>query len=312
MFGAFAILAVASHAGPSLPPLPQAVSSLGAAVAGNYLYVYGGHAGRTHNYSTETTSAKFRRLNLAEPGKGWEDLAGGPSCQGLALVAHKGVIYRVGGMRPRNAPGENADNHSLTSFAKYDPAAGSWEQLADLPAGRSSHDAAVVGDTLYVFGGWKMSGSAKPEWHDAGAMIDLAKPKADWVPVPQPFQRRALTMAAYGGKIYVVAGLTADGNTSLAANIFDPATKEWTAGPPLPGDRMNGFTPAACAAGGSLYVSPADGVIYRLNGPKWEAAGKLGHPRFVHRLVAADVGLIAVGGASKGGTVAALDVVGKN
>ena len=67
---------------PAFPPLPTAVSSFGAAVDGGFLYVYGGHAGATHTYSTETASGKFRRLDLAKPAKGWEELAGGTPLQG--------------------------------------------------------------------------------------------------------------------------------------------------------------------------------------------------------------------------------------
>lgn len=84
------------------PPLPVAVSSFGAAVADGYVYVYGGHAGKTHEYSTESVSHKFFRLKLDDP-KVWEELPGGPGLQGLALVAYKDKIYRVGGMQPRNA-----------------------------------------------------------------------------------------------------------------------------------------------------------------------------------------------------------------
>jgi hypothetical protein len=304
------LAALAPAADKPVPPLPEAVSSLGACTCDGYVYVYGGHAGRTHTYSTETTSGKFRRLSLADPGKGWEELRGGPHVQGLALVAHKGLVYRVGGMRPRNMPGENADNHSVASFARFDPQAGRWDPLPDLPDARSSHDAAVVGDTLVIVGGWKMAGDARPVWHDTALTLNLADPKADWKPVPQPFKRRALSAGVVGGKVYVIAGLTPDGATAHEVNVFDPAAGAWSAGPPIPGDRMNAFTPAACASDGTLYVSPADGVVYRLAGDKWEPAAKLDRPRFVHRLVPFGGGrMLAVGGASKAGNVAAAEVV---
>jgi N-acetylneuraminic acid mutarotase len=208
-------------------------------------------------------------------------------------------------------PGENSDNHSIASVARFDPKAGYWEQITDLPAGRSSHDAVVVGDTLVVVGGWRMAGEkGKPEWYDTALTLDLADPKADWKAVPQPFKRRALTAAVLDGKVYVVAGLTPDGKTDHSVNVFDPKSGTWSAGPILPGDRMNAFTPAACVCDGTLYVSPADGVVYRLAGEKWAPAGKLAHPRFVHRLVPAGAGrMLAIGGASKAGNVAAIDVV---
>jgi hypothetical protein len=45
-----------------LPPLPQAFSSFGAATAGGYTYVYGGHVGKTHRYSIETDPGQATAL----------------------------------------------------------------------------------------------------------------------------------------------------------------------------------------------------------------------------------------------------------
>jgi N-acetylneuraminic acid mutarotase len=296
----------------SIPPLPQAVSSFGACTCEGYVYVYGGHTGRTHTYSTETTSGKFHRLKLSAPEQGWEELPGGPHLQGLALVAHERQIYRIGGMRPRNMPGESADNHSTASFARYDPAANRWEQLPDLPAPRSSHDAVVVGNKLVIVGGWQIAGEAAPPiWHDTALILDLSDPtKSNWKVVTQPFQRRALTAATLRDKVYVVAGLTPDGKTDHSVNVFDPETEKWDTTIPIPGDRMNAFTPAACVLDGTMYLSPADGVVYRLTDAKWEPSAKLAHLRFVHRLVPSGNGrMLVIGGASKTGNVSAVEVI---
>src|SRR5262245_41375437 len=137
-------------------PLPVKVASLGACVAGDYLYVYGGHCGKTHTYSTEDVIGRFFRVKLT--GGEWEELPSGPASQALALVAHGGRVLRIGGMQPRNRPDQPADNISLKTVAAYDPAARRWVSLPDMPAGRSSHDAVMVGDTLYVVGGWEMRG----------------------------------------------------------------------------------------------------------------------------------------------------------
>lgn len=309
-----ALIAVAlaglSAGGP--PPLPVAVSSFGAAVCDGYLYVYGGHAGKVHGYSTETAQGAFRRLKLAGGAK-WEDLPAGPKMQGVSLVAHKGKLYRVGGMQPRNKPDEKGDSVSLTSVACYDPAAKEWHPLPDLPEGRSSHDAVVVGDTLYVVGGWNMTGRGQaPAWHKTAVALDLAKKGAKWRPIEQPFQRRALTAAAHGGKVYIIAGLTAGGELELAVDIYDPATGKWSKGADVPGPKAHGFTPAACAAGGKLYLSPADGKIYALSarGDAWEKVGELKQARTAHRLVPGGKGeLLAVGGAARGKSSASVEVV---
>jgi N-acetylneuraminic acid mutarotase/YHS domain-containing protein len=303
-----ALLAAVSVRTDRYPPLPDAVSSFGATVCDGFVYVYGGHVGRSHEYSTQSVSGKFIRLDLSHPEKGWESLPAGPAIQGLALVSHGGKLYRIGGMQPRNEPGQKADNVSVAECAMFDPKSKQWKPLTDLPKGRSSHDATVVGNQIVVAGGWCMKGVGKEsEWHDTALVLDLSKTPHRWEPIPQPFRRRALNLATVDDKAYVVCGLTRDGATELAINVLDPTTREWSDAPELPGSLMNGFNPAATALGGRLYVSPADGKLYRLaeRQDRWEEVATLAKTRFVHRLVpASEQSLLVLGGASKMGNVA--------
>lgn len=305
-----ALVPLALAGTPEFAPLPQKASSLGVCASDGWLYAYGGHTGKTHTYSAETTIGKFRRAPLA--GGKWEELPSGPAAQGLALVAHKGKIYRVGGMQPRNRPGEKADNHSLSSFAVYDPSAKKWQDLPDLPEGRSSHDAAIVGDRLYVFGGWKMNGEGKAStWHKGGLMIDLSSSTPKWVSVDQPFARRALAVAAVAGKVYVLGGLQAKGGPTTQVDVFDPATGKWSIGPALPGEGT-GFSPSACALDGRLYAGTNDGKVHRLDeaGKAWEAVGTQAVARHVSRLVPGEKGaLLVVGGTGRKGDARAVEVI---
>jgi uncharacterized GH25 family protein len=294
------------------PPLPAAVSSFGAVVSDGWLYVYGGHRARTHTYSTDAVLGTFRRLKLSDP-KAWEELPSGPALQGLAVVAHGGKIYRIGGMQPRNKPSEKADNYSLPTCARFDPVTRKWESLPDLPEGRSSHDAVVVRDKLAVVGGWKMNGTGnEPRWHDTACVLNLAKTPLKWESIPQPFTRRALTAVAFADKVHVIAGMTQEGKIELTVNLFDPARNTWSTGPKLPEPIQNGFAAASCAADGRLYISPADGKLYRLSAPgdTWEKVGMLKQPRIAHRMVGGPDGrLIVLGGASKRGNVAPMESV---
>ncbi len=289
------------------PASPEAVSSLGAVVCDGYLYTYGGHAGKTHRYSSESASGKFRRLKLAG-GTAWEELPGGPAMQGMNLAAHGGKLYRVGGMQSRNKPGEPGDSYSIADCARFDPATRTWEALPPLPEARSSHDVVACGDALVVVGGWVMKGATEPTWPETAFVLDLAAPKPEWKTVPQPFKRRALTAAAVGGKVYVCGGLTEDASTERRVDVFDPKAGTWTAGPEFPGEG-NGFSPAACESGGKLYLSTADGVVRRLDGSTWETFGTISLPRRVHRLVADGATLVAVGGASREGNVRLVEAV---
>ena len=280
--------------------LPEKTSSFGAVVSDGWLYVYGGHIAPTHSYSTAAVSGRFARLKLSAPAT-WEELPGGPGLQGMNLVAYKGKIYRIGGMAPRNKPGDPSVTYSVSDCARFDPATMKWETLPALPEPRSSHDVVVISDKLIVVGGWALKGPATTKWLDTLEVLDLSADRLQWKSVQQPFQRRAIIAAAYSGNMYVLGGFDEQGKITKEVSIYDPRTSIWTKGPSLPGDERDGFSPAACAHDGTLYVSVADGGIYRLDesGQQWEKTGSA-TPRVAHRIVSDGSSILVIGGADKG------------
>jgi N-acetylneuraminic acid mutarotase len=292
------------------PPLPEAVSSFGAAVADGWVYVFGGHRAEVHFYDTTAVTGGWRRLNLAQPKK-WDDLPGGQAMQGLALVTHEGKLIRVGGMAPLNAPGTKTINRSTASCDMFDPAKNAWQPFPALPQPRSSHDIAIVGDTLIVVGGWNMLGPDGNDWCEDALTLDLRHPEAGWKSVPQPFRRRALQAAVLQNRVYIVGGLDDSGEVLKTVSVFDPATKNWSNGPELPGGNNAGFSPGICPLNGRLYVSVADGTVARLSadGGKWEPIAKV-MPRVVHRMVpASENTLLLLGGASRGDNLDTVETV---
>lgn len=284
----------------SFATMPLAGSSFGAVISDSWLYVYGGHISPTHHYSTEAVSGHFDRLRLSD--QKWEHLPDGLALQGMNLAAYKGKIYRIGGMAPRNKPQEKSDNWSVSDCAVFDPATMKWEGLPPLPQPRSSHDVVVIGSKLIVVGGWTLKGAGASEWMDTLAVLDLDAREPKWTTLKQPFNRRALIAAAYNGKMYVIGGFNKSAMVSRDVDIFDPKTGVWTKGPKLPGkDENNGFAPAACVHNGSLYMSLADGALYRLNqsAQAWEMAGQA-TPRIAHRIASTGEAILVIGGAETG------------
>lgn len=283
------------------PALEEGITSFGAAVLGDDLYVYGGHLGGAHAYFEKDQSDAFLRLSLSQPGK-WEKLPSGPKRTGLAMVAHQGKLYRVGGFE---VIGEG--EHNLTSqpdFARFDPAKNQWEDLTPLPEGRSSHDVVVVGDTLYVVGGWQLKAgesSYDNAWLKTVWSCDLTQEKPEWKNVTTlPFERRAISLATRDGKLYVIGGMQSKGGVTSNVEIFDPATGAWSKGPSLLGTGMDGFGTASYCLDGQLITTTMAGTIQRLSadGSHWEFLGQLAHPRFFHEMVPWNHSLVIVGGAS--------------
>ncbi|HYO25068.1 MAG TPA: hypothetical protein VEQ85_08960, partial [Lacipirellulaceae bacterium] len=288
----------ANNAG--LPALPEPVASFGAAASDGWLYVYGGHTGEEHVHSRDNLSNHFRRVKLT--GGAWEELPIEAPLQGLPLVAHGGKLYRAGGLSFRNAAGDDPDMHSVADFAAFDPRTGTWTSLAPLPEARSSHDAVVIGDTLYVVGGWTLAGKSEGAWLDTAWSIDLTAPRGAWEQTPAPpFKRRALAVASWNGKLVAVGGMDDSAKVSRRVDALDLAAGTWSELPELPRSPMAGFGVSAWNLGGKLLASGADGVVHQLadDGSAWRPVGKLATGRFFHRLLPASASsLLAVGGAS--------------
>ncbi|WP_339734628.1 DUF4198 domain-containing protein [uncultured Gimesia sp.] len=296
------------------PQLPEGISSFGAAVSGDYLYVYSGHIGRAHAHSAENLSQSFQRLNLKQP-KAWETLTLKTPLQGLAMAPHGDSVYRVGGLSVHNKKKEDSLMESLPTVERYSPKKKAWEAVTSMPTGRSSHDSVFLGDQLYVVGGWTMQKEDESIWQEDMLVLDASQADPKWKAIKQPFQRRALSAAAHKGQIFALGGIDSDGDISHEVDIYSPETGKWTKGPELPGSTMNGFGTSAWSLDGNLYVSGMDGGVYQLDQKKneWKKAGALKTPRFFHRLLPdGNGGLLAIGGASRKGHLKSIEQVKLN
>jgi N-acetylneuraminic acid mutarotase len=298
-----------------LPSLPLELTSFGAARQGSAIYVYGGHTGEAHSYSTNAQNDKLMKLDLAHPQQGWQTIAQGERLQGLGMVAHGERLIVVGGFTAKNAEGEKHDLHSQSQVRVFDLSTQRWSQLPALPEPRSSHDAALIGDTIYVVGGWQLQGHEDSVWHTTAWSMDLSAAKPEWSQLPTPpFARRALATVAHQGQLFVIGGMNENGGPTKAVVVFDPVQKTWNEVAELPGkEAMAGFGASGWSSGGSLIITTYEGAIvkWRDADRSWEHVGETADARFFHRMLPIhEHQLVSVGGANMGeGKYAELELV---
>ena len=283
--------------------LPESLTSFGAAVVDDYLYVFSGHSGAAHEFGKDQLVDHFRRIRFDDPQAEWEELAMHDSAQSAALIGDGEFLYRIGGLSFIKQEGETKDLFNSTSyFTRYDPRTDTWTESAPLPLSRSSHDAALLGRIIYVVGGWNLQddGPRNAEWHDKMHAFDLDNPDAGWKTLDGPgYDLRAISAAAHNGKLYVAGGISPSGFVRRTS-VYHPDTGEWKEGPELHSDSsMAGFATSMFAVGGHLYCTGASGIVYRLagDGNSWNVADRLLFPRMFLRLLPVGKSrLIAVGG----------------
>jgi hypothetical protein len=188
-------------------------------------------------------------------------------------AAANGRVFVLGGQT--DASGEYVDD----VFA-YDPATEEWTTRAPMPAPRSAGAAAVIGDLIYVAGG------------RAGRGADFAVYDAvadEWTELPpMPTARNHLAVGAIDGRVYVAGGRFGEGFTSDFTDvleIYDPATRTWSTGAPMPTPRsgVNGIGVGGCfyVWGGEWAMGVFDeNEVYHAASNTWRSLAPL--PRAVH------------------------------
>jgi N-acetylneuraminic acid mutarotase len=219
------------------------------------------------------------------------------------MVEHRGQLYRIGGFTATNKRGDTENLISQADFAKFDPKTAQRTDLPKLPEPRSSHDAALIGNTVYVVGGWNMQGGgSSAQWHATAWACDLSAERPEWKPIAGPsFRRRALALVQQNGKLLCLGGMNEKGGPTTSVEIYDPSSNTWSSGPALIGGGMEGFGSSAFFVGEDVYATTMSGAIQRLrkDATSWELLGQLQHPRFFHRVLPWQGNkLVVVGGSS--------------
>ena len=143
---------------------------------------------------------------------------------GMAMVSYRGMIVAIGGFDGANV---------LSSVEVYDMSRECWVEVASLTCPRFTHAAAVVGTTLYVFGGCTGSSIL-----DTVECLDLTRllRGASWEQVPElsmPEPRLGLSVVAADSLLYVLGGYNQESGHLSSVDCVDLNTLQWISLAPM-------------------------------------------------------------------------------
>lgn len=178
-------------------------------------------------------------------------------------------IYTLGGL-------SNKAQIVLDSFLEYDPIAGSWKKLANLPEARHHISISVVDDELYGIGGFT---GPFPHWQAQDTIFIYDFNSKSWTKgpsLPKPLGEQASVVI--DNKIFVIGGRYRQAKNASQfsehidtsnLSIFDTKTKKWSSGPDAPTARNSHAAVAIdnkiFVVGGRQYVQLEDGTRANVN-----------------------------------------------
>lgn len=241
-------------------------------ILGSKLYIFGGQV--EGFFFNDLVAFDLNTLQVA--GNRWEMLIqnGGagqlvpPARTNHTVVSWQDKLYLFGG-----TDGSRWFNDVWT----YDPATNSWSEqdcIGYIPAPREGHAAALINDTMYIFGGRIQDGT------DLGDLVAFKISARRWYMFQNmgasPSPRSGHSMTAFGNHIMVLAGEPSSAprdptELSLAYVLDTNKIRYPTNDPPGPGQQAALTKPAGIAAlqTGSRPESPqVNGVALQVRGPQ--------------------------------------------
>ena len=214
----------------AISEMPQARYFHSSVVYNNWLYVIGG-------IINGVASASVIRIDLSNPTSDWDDVGVADLPYALSessAVIYNNKIYLVGGKA-----GASVYGSTMTLDLANPTAAWTQNAIANASDGaHRGHSCAVVGNILYLFGGYLNNGITPGNFAN---FIDLSVPPGTWNNITAavyPIGASGIALVSFGQYIYGMGGIKAAGVVSNLASRFDTLnpTAAWdtTAIPDLP------------------------------------------------------------------------------
>ena len=228
-------------------PMPTARYNFGLAVVNGKIYAIGGDIMQTEGNSgfSNTTNVNEAYDPITDT---WMEKTPIPTPVGdFGIAVYGNKIYCIGG-------GTIISGRTVAQGINqvYDPLTDTWETNAPMPTQRSSLDANIVDDKIYLIGG--------------GNATEVYDPATDsWATrTPIPTAVYGYASAVVDNKIYIIGGSPGDvlAMTNLT-QMYDPATDTWSLGAPIPRGVSKG-------AAGAIIIVNAPKAIYVLGGSTQE------------------------------------------
>jgi serine/threonine-protein kinase PknK len=266
-------------------PIPTSRQMLAAASDGKLLYAVGGTNG---NSDLATVEAYDPAAKTWTP---LPDLSQSRSDLGVAIADKR--LIAVGGV---------STGQVLKSVAALDLVAKTWAGLPDMSTARHGMAVDTVEKSVYAVGGSTGVGdnqtTASAETLQLPARMVLA---SQWRSLPDaPTARLMMAWTVLNDKIWIMGGLR-NGAALQTVESYDPHTRAWETGPPLPiplhhaaAATYRGEVVVLGGASGSL----ADGSnkVFALRGGNWVELPSLTHARAAPAAAVVADKLVAVGG----------------
>jgi hypothetical protein len=225
----------------ALPPSLLSRQEVVAGRIGNRIYVAGGFEGNKPSSAVERYDIDRRRWSMAAPMP--------VSLNHHAAVVHRGMLYVVDGFMGDRRSFEQSNGLAVGMLLRYDPVRRSWTKLAPPPTKRGAVAAGVIGDRLYVAGGFS------PDGGELGSLEIYDFKTGRWSAGPSmALPRDHVAGAVSRGKLYVVGGrtdlLALTGDVATVER-FDPVAGRWERAPDLTRARS---AASAVTSGDSIVV----------------------------------------------------------
>ncbi len=221
-----------------------------------------------------------------------------------AVVLGDGRFLMIGGAS-KDADGLLIGLNAETEA--FDPATGTWSDVAPMLERRASHSATVLGDgRVLVAGGGRADGPYLKT-------VEIYDPEADAWSEGAPMSRgRAFHTATLlpDGRVLVVGGK----GKIRQAEIYDPEADAWSAAGETADPRSEHSATllpdgTVLVAGGTGYLATSE--IYDPQTGTWSGGEDLGTGRYKHGAIVLDDGrTLIMGGTSKDGMLATTEVYG--